>query len=152
MKQVKGAVGCHLCYRCGLWAKRRWEPWRESRNPLKWWCLPCAAWMVWLAERSKISLWSLDSIKSWCSSAPRCPPCFGNHRDIKSSFMQFWSRFSRDAFALGSSLVSFIALHHLKTSLSWSRYFFLMQPLKSSSRMSLYNHGAELEAVAFWAA
>lgn len=81
--------------------------------------LYCIYGLTCRKKENFLLLWFWYSIKTCCSSAPRCPLRFGNH---KSPSVQFWSRFSRSAFSLDmGSLVCFRALHHIKTSLSWSR-------------------------------
>lgn len=77
---------------------------------------------LYCRNKEHFLIWFFESIKICSSSASECPPHFWYHIGIKSSSMQFWSRFSKDAFALGmGTLVCFTAPHCLRTSLSWSR-------------------------------
>lgn len=86
---------------------------------------------LYCRKKEHFLLWFFESIKTCSSSASECPSRLWYHTGIKSSFMQFWSRFSKHAFALGmGSLVCFTAPHCLRRSWSWSRKDSCCSPLR----------------------
>lgn len=88
--------------------------------------------MVGTAGRRNIFLCDfLKALKLALAQPLNGHPIFWYHNGIKSSSMQFWSRFSKDAFVLGmGSLVCLTAPHCLRTSLPWSRKDSCCSPLR----------------------